>query len=340
VAPAYSLDALVEENGESRVVHVMSLIGGGSGINGLTAVEGRLPQAADECAVDNGKQNQNINLGDVISLASGTEDDLSEKLAVTKYTVVGFVNAPNYLNRERGTSSIGNGKVTGLVYVPMENFTLDAYTELYATIAGSGDVSAFGADYDTFAQTQDDAMDALAREREAIRYEEVLSEANETLAEKQGELDDAEAEADQELADAQSKLDDAARSFQTRRIPWRMPDEADEKFADAEAAISKSEKKLTSGRADYKDNRAAYEDSVAAAGPRLPRPRRRSTRPTPRSRADGGARRPPARLAQNGTQVPLTDEQISVLEAQIADGEAEIDALNESSPGRGPISPR
>lgn len=326
VAPAYSLDALLEENDSSRVVHVMSLIDSGTGMNGLTVVEGRLPESANECVIDNGKQNRQIAVGDEIDLVSGTENELSEKLATTEYTVVGIVNAPNYLNRERGSSAIGSGRVTGLVYVPVENFLLDVYTELYATIAGSGDVSAFGADYDALAQAQDEQMDALAAEREQLRYEEVLKEANDTLAEKQAELDDARDEAEQDLADAQAKLDDAGVQLADGEQKLAdARDEADDKFADADAAISKSEKKVKSGRAEYKENLAAYEEKVAASEPLFEAVQEQidaATEQIAQQVAAVDALR--AQLAQNGTQVPLTDEQICALQLKIADGEAEI----------------
>ena len=48
-----------------------------------------------------------------------------------KFTVVGTVNSPLYINFERGTTTLGNGKIAGFVYVSPEAFDSECYTDVY-----------------------------------------------------------------------------------------------------------------------------------------------------------------------------------------------------------------
>ena len=326
VMAGYSLDALLMEAEESRVVHVMSLPEKDGGINSLNLVEGRLPQAANECVVDSTKRNKGLTVGTVIKLVSGTEDDLSESLATTTYTVVGTVEAPNYLNRERGSSRIGNGKVTGLVYVPFSNFSMEYYTELYATIDGSGGVPAFGAAYDALARAQDTAMEDLAAQREAARHREILDEATGKLAEKQQELDDARAEANLEIADAQAKIDAANQKLSdgTKELEDARA-EAKREFADVDRELSDAESKLASGRKQYDANRRKYNEQTKQAELAFAGAQKKIESSKEQiAQQEAALATMKAQLAQGTADGTLTEEQIVALQTQIIQLEAGI----------------
>lgn len=326
VQAGYSLDALLQNGEDSRVVHVMSLPDDGSGINSLSLVSGWLPKTDSECVIDSSKRNDDLDVGSNIVLVSGTDEELSEKLNTTSYTVVGVVNAPNYLNRERGTSGIGNGKVAGLVYVPESNFTLEYYTELYATIEGSRNVTAFGMSYDDLAQAQDETMESLAEQREVIRHQEILEEANETLAEKQRELDDAKAEADQELADAQTKLDDA--NLQLEDATLELADaqaEADRKFADAQRKIKDAENQLADGWQQYEANLATYQQQAAEAETAFAQAQQQIDASNAQiDQQEAALLTLKSQLEQGVADGTMTEEQIALLQQQIAEGEVAI----------------
>ena len=262
----YALDALLEDGDDSRGVRVISLPDAEGGINRLSIQEGRLPENGSECVVDSSRRNAGLAPGDTIKLVSGTVEALGEKLTETEYTVVGIVNAPDYLTRDRGASTVGNGKATGLVYVPRTNFMLEYYTELHATVEGSREVFAFGPDYEALAREWDETLKGLAARQETVRSEEIADEAGTTLTEKKAELDSAEADAQRELADAQAKLDDAGRQLEdavTELSDARA--EADRAFSDADAQMSSSEAALTERRRECEASRAEYAQQAQAA---------------------------------------------------------------------------
>ena len=48
----------------------------------------------------------------------------------TKLKVVGIVKSPLYISRDRGTTTLGSGKISYFMYVPKENINSESYTEV------------------------------------------------------------------------------------------------------------------------------------------------------------------------------------------------------------------
>ena len=186
----YSLDVLYENQGENdRVLKTMSVP---ENINKLSLVDGRMPEKEDECVVD--AKMDSIKIGDVIEVADDdtaegksdgkTDSDIADLenegdgsstqdiLKVKKFTVVGTVNSPLYINFERGTTTIGNGKIAGFVYVSPEAFDSECYTDVYVK---------FDRKFDLYADEYEDYIDDMKDEWESIcktsvldRYKDIL----------------------------------------------------------------------------------------------------------------------------------------------------------------------
>lgn len=113
----YVIDAFASSDSLDAVVKVLSLAG--RGINEVLLRDGRMPERADECVVEENMLSlMNIEIGDRITLTPG--DNLSDALAQDTYTVVGTVRSPVYLAVERGTSTLGSGTVKAYLYLPRE----------------------------------------------------------------------------------------------------------------------------------------------------------------------------------------------------------------------------
>ena len=89
---AYSGDYLYTTDEEQRVLHVMSLQ---EHMNQVAVSEGRLPEKAGECLADDFSDYE---IGDTITLESGTDDDISDTLSTDTLEVVGLGNSPCYLS--------------------------------------------------------------------------------------------------------------------------------------------------------------------------------------------------------------------------------------------------
>ena len=202
----YVIDAFASSDSLDAVVKVLSLTG--RGINEVLLRDGRMPERADECVVEENMLSlMNIALGDRITLTPG--DDLSDALAQDTYTVVGTVRSPVYLAVERGTSTLGSGTVKAYLYLPREAFTLDYYTAAYVRVSGAAEMTAFYSDYDDYIDAVIDELEPFGDARSQLRHDDLVDEATEKLDDAQKELDDAKAEAD-ELQGKMHRSEDVA----------------------------------------------------------------------------------------------------------------------------------
>lgn len=91
---AYSADFLNIKNKKQYVLHVMSAM---EDMNKITVREGRMPEKAGECLVDD---QMNYKIGETIKLKSGTDDKVTDTLKTDELKVVGKGNSPYYISLE------------------------------------------------------------------------------------------------------------------------------------------------------------------------------------------------------------------------------------------------
>lgn len=173
-------------------------------LNQLVVVEGRLPQAANECVVGSEMfgVDMPLSVGDVVTLSAGNPSATLEMFTEREFTVVGLVQSPLYVSKMLGSTTVGSGTLGNYAYVRTDAFDLDIYTELYVKADDTDGLSAFSQDYDDRIEAGIQRIEALGEQRVPIRYEEIYTEA-------ERQLDDAEAEYDAQKADVQRQLDEA-----------------------------------------------------------------------------------------------------------------------------------
>lgn len=233
----FSIDTLTQKDSTQLVMKVISLADDQS-INKVRLVDGRMPEKENECIIEAGSvSNQlfgNFEIGDTITLTSGTEDDLSDTLKNTEYTVVGTCYNPNYLSYEKGSSSIGNGEVGNFMYVKDSNFKVDYFTEIDVTVKGAKDINTYDDAYFDLVEPVVDKIEAIADDRIDAR-----------IAENQKEIDDAQKELDEQINDAQAQIDDGYAQIQ-----------------DGYAQIQSNEQQLISAKAQLDSGWAEYYQNI------------------------------------------------------------------------------
>ena len=305
----YTAYALSERGGAQSVVSVISLCGN---MNQVTLTQGRLPEAPDECFLDESyMKSAGIALGDTIALRSGKEDEaLSDTLAVDTFTVVGAGSYAWYLNLDRGTADVGNGDVKFFICVPPESFSMEVYTVAYLTCDGADGLNCYGDEYEDYIDGVKDRIEAIAGERCEIRYQQVQAEGEEKIADAKQEIADGE----QELANGEAELADAKRELnrQQKKIDegWEELDAARAELGIAEQQIDDARSELSSGAAQASNSRrqldeqnAQFEAYAAQA----------ETLKSAEGYAQAQANYAALQAAQ-GAGVPLTDEQTSALQ--------------------------
>ena len=252
----YVIDAFASSDSLDAVVKVLSLTD--RGISDVLLREGRMPERADECVVEENMLSlMSISIGDTITLTPG--DDLSDALAQNTYTVVGTVRSPVYLAVERGTSTLGSGTVKAYLYLPREAFTLDYYTAAYVRVSGAAEMTAFYDEYDDYIDDVIDSLEDFSEQRAILRHDELVDEATEKLDDAQKELDDAKAEADKELGDARKELADARRKLDDG---WKEYDDGKQELADSRTKLDDAKAELEDGEQEYADGVKKYDQAV------------------------------------------------------------------------------
>ena len=261
---SYSVDVLCSEGDNQIAVHVMSLM---PTMNQVQLEEGRLPEAENECAVDVDYLNESsLEIGDEITFSSGSDDDITDTLKTDTFTITGAVSSPNYISFQRGSTTIGNGSLAAFIVVPEDSFSLDVYTEIYAQVDGAKEMTAFTDAYVDRVQEAMDAIGAIQAEREQIRYDEIVDEANEALedarqqvSDAETELEDGKAQAEAELADARQQLDDAQEEVDSG---WQEIESSREQLESSRQQLVDSQAEVDQGQEELNANIDALNQQI------------------------------------------------------------------------------
>ena len=277
VEGGYSKDVLCPVGDNEKVVHMLSMQ---KNFNQVSVVKGRLPEKAGECLVDEDFLSYtDLKVGDTVAFHSGDGEALTDSLVTDTYKIVGIGNSPLYISFGRGSSTIGNGEISGFVVVDKASFDMDVYTEAYVKVSGAEEKTAFTDEYNNLSDAAKEAVSAIEEERCAARKQEIVDEANEKLAdsektvnEKSQELENAKKElesgkskaaeelekAKQQLTDGEAELADAKQQIA----------DGETQLADAKAQLNEKQAQLSSAEAEYESGKAQLdqkEQELAAA---------------------------------------------------------------------------
>ena len=196
VEGSYSYDVLYTDSDDNEfVLKTHTLL---EHINGLALTEGRMPTASDECIVDADIKNP-PELGSNIYISEANEEATLDVLAHREFTVVGYANSSYYINFERGSTSIGNGSVSGFVYITPDAFDSDIYTEIFVRF--NQDYKIYSDDYKSYMKQHKDTWETAIEEIANKRYERIYDDAMSEINDAKYKLEDAKAEGEQELSE-------------------------------------------------------------------------------------------------------------------------------------------
>ena len=246
-----SVDALITINEDNEKVY--KFLAMPESINLISLTEGRMPQTADECILDASYDGEEA-IGSVIRITDDNTEDTLEMFQERSYTIVGLANSPLYMNFERGTSSVGDGRITGFIYVPADAFDCDYLTEIYLTLREKYTV--YSDEYEDYIDATQDELEDLTRLLVQDRYDGLIADAEEEIADAQKELDDKSAEAETELRDALKEIEDGEQEIADAEIEIA---DGEQEIADAEAEIADNERELADGRKQLEEAKEALE---------------------------------------------------------------------------------
>lgn len=246
----YSADFLYNLGEEQHVLHVMGIQ---KEMNRLTVTKGRLPENVGECLADD---EAGYKIGDMITLESGTEDDLKDTLKTDCLEVVGLGSSPCYLSYGRGSTTIGTGSIDAFLMVPEDTFDMEAFSEVYMQVKGAKELLAFTDEYEDKIEAVLDRAELLAEDRGVIRKKEIVDEANEKLADAKDELAEGKEKAEKELSDAKAEINDAEKKIKDAKKEIK---DGKKKLADGEKALKSNQKKIDKAKKQYESGKKELE---------------------------------------------------------------------------------
>lgn len=196
------------QQGNEDVIKAHSLL---QNINGLEVVAGRLPQQATECVVDANLYDKSA-LGTKIVLSENNVEEDLDYFAYREYTIVGIAQSSAYIQFERGTTALGNGQVSGFMYLLPQGFCAEFYTEIYVKF--NQDYPIYSKDYNDYIDEKEPLWKDYCKAQGERRYQAIVADA-------EAELANAKQTLAEEKADAKQTLADAKRNLQTHTLSLR-----------------------------------------------------------------------------------------------------------------------
>ena len=254
VEGAVSADIIyINAQGNESVIRAHSLT---RQINQAVLVAGRLPESGDECVVDSALYGEEA-IGTKIVLSENNAEEDLDNFAFQEYTISGIIQSPYYIQFERGNTSLGNGRVSGFMYLLPEGFQMEYYTEIFVKF--DEDYLLYSEAYEAYMEEKESVWETYVKEQGQRRYDSIIDEANEELLNAEKELQDKKAEAETELLDARKDLEKAEQEIA----------DGEAELADAEAELADGKKELADGWQEYEDAYAEFEEEIADAEAKL-----------------------------------------------------------------------
>ena len=227
-------------------------------VNQIKLKAGRMPEKANECLADPDMYSKD-DIGSTIKLSKDNSEQTFDTFAYDEYTIVGLADSVLYINMERGSSTLGNGSVKGYIYIPMDGFSTDYYTDIYVCVDSEGYV--YSDEYEQSTKKYVDGLEKFMSERAVIRRDAIIDDAMSQLddAKKQYEdgktqYDAAKAEYDagyaeyvQKKSDTEAQLEQARKEIENAESMMGDTSVIDQKQAELDAAKAELDK----GQAEY-----------------------------------------------------------------------------------------
>ncbi len=219
-------------------------------INRPELKSGRYPTSDDECLVDSASS---LKPGAVITV---TTAGAGEQLKNTSFKVVGsFYSAMYISDYERGTTQVGSGALSRVVYIAPSNFKSEYHTQIYVAYEDMKQAVVYTDGYKKLEAEKEEQIEELSETAVKERYEKTVKESNEKLAEAEKEISENEnklADAAKELSDGEEKIKDGAEKLA----------EAEKLLEEKRVELSEAEQKISDGEAEL---RKMTEDAANAS---------------------------------------------------------------------------
>lgn len=257
----FETDGQIEVGNKEVIAKVMSL----NDFNTPVLIDGSLPSAKNECVVEERFLTvNNKNIGDTIELnIKDMQNDNGEDvpyLYEKELKIVGTVQSPMYISLDRGTSTLGSGKIDYYMYIPKSNVQANSiYTNIYVKVKDANKYTTSSKKYEDCVNSVKTEIEKIKDNREKSRYDSLVNTVTKKVEDAEKELNTQKTDAKSKIADAEKELEngkkqieDAEKTIKSNRI------KADKEF-------SKSYTELINGKNKIADSEKQLESKEKQA---------------------------------------------------------------------------
>ena len=281
VIPSYIYDVILEKDGKRMPVRTNS-VSKNQTVNQVQILEGRYIERENECLIDERLVDERgYKIGDVITLESGNDDNISETLKCTTYTIVGKIRIPTYISKYYGSTELENGELLGCLYLLDSVYNTDIYTSIYIKTNISDKIPKLSDEYQEKLETIVDKVKKIGETRGKIRYENVYNEKYEEIQNAKNKIADAQnklRESKEELEKAREKLNELSHQIYIGQITFSKTEiitktlfeqyynnllEAKTKLDDNTGLVTDSQEKLDAEKQKLEVAKKEYENNEA-----------------------------------------------------------------------------
>lgn len=247
IVGTYEIEGKMEIENKEIITKIMCI----EELNQPILLQGELPENQDECVVEESFLTANHKqIGDTIEVEiENTKNDEGEEIEYlnqSKLKIVGTVKSPLYISRDRGTSSLGSGKIDYYIYIPKENIKAnEIYTGMYIKVKNSEKYTTSSEKYEDYIAEVKEEIEAIKEEREQARHDKLVDIATAKVEEAETELNDEKQEAKQQIEEAKQEIENGKNEIEKAESQLNnSKKEADTKFTSAYNQIQTAKKTI------------------------------------------------------------------------------------------------
>ena len=232
----YETEGKIEIDNKEIITKIMSI----ENLNKPILLQGNFPETQNECVVEESFLNANHkSIGDTIEVeAEKTKNDEGEEVEYLNKNIlkiVGTVKSPLYISRDRGTSSLGSGKIDYYIYVPKENIKAnEIYTNIYIKLKNSENYTTSSEKYEEYIAEVKEKIEAIKEEREKARHDKLVDIATRKVKEAEEKLNENKQNAQQQIEEAKQEIENGKNKIEKAEVKLNSSKkEADTKFKSA-----------------------------------------------------------------------------------------------------------
>lgn len=260
----------------------------GDKISDYEIIKGRLPEKADEIAIDDAYDKE-YKIGDTIEFTEKADPSGNKVLKNHKFKIVGYVYSGEIVSGVNlGQSTAGTGSLNGYAVVPKSAFDSDYYMLARMTFKDTKDLDPYSDEYTDKIQNHKDSLDKLLKDQPEKRlnslkqqYQEKIDDAQNQINSAQNQIEQTQAELDnakEQLTTGQSEIQEkqqeldmqvAAAQGQTVTDPSQAAamqtalDEANQSIAAAKNQLAEKQQEYDAKNQEFQTKKADVEKQIA-----------------------------------------------------------------------------